>query len=474
MCAAFHNLSQTSREPVGFPWQGVLALQSNMNCPKQPLNRAASSRYISVKMKFWISQLIAVSWMTLSIVLSLPWVHDLEQYIPSFVAIAVIAGISYIPGYMNAFMIASLLVDRQPTFKTLAPKEDITIVIACRNEEKGIGETLNQIAKQDHEGKIDVIVVDNGSIDRTAEVAKELGKQLGLDILVVEETRPGKHHALNRALPLVTTRYVVTLDADTLLHPQAIRYIVARMLSAPADVSAVAGAVLVRNSRDNFLSKIQEWDYFLGIASIKRLQGLYQGTLVAQGAFSLYETDAIRNIGGWPDAIGEDIVLTWRLLGTNQRVFFEPLAVAFTDVPTTFKHFFRQRSRWARGMIEALKVIKPWQQPIMFARFLTGYNLLMPYLDFVYTFCWLPGLVAAFFGHYWIVGPITLLVLPLALLQNMILYRYQKYVFRTLDLKIRRNRWGFVAFVLCYQMIMSPVSVCGYFQECLKLGRVWK
>jgi biofilm PGA synthesis N-glycosyltransferase PgaC len=60
---------------------------------------------------------------------------------------------------------------------------------------------------------------------------------------------------------------------------------------------------------------MQEWDYFLGIASVKRMQGLYQGTLVAQGAFSLYRTQALRAAGGWPDAIGEDIVLTWRLIG---------------------------------------------------------------------------------------------------------------------------------------------------------------
>lgn len=53
---------------------------------------------------------------------------------------------------------------------------------------------------------------------------------------------------------------------------------------------------------------------FLGIASIKRMQGMYQGTLVAQGAFSLYTTDILKQVGGWPDAIGEDIVLTWKML----------------------------------------------------------------------------------------------------------------------------------------------------------------
>ncbi|WP_248476807.1 glycosyltransferase family protein [Tepidibacter aestuarii] len=82
------------------------------------------------------------------------------------------------------------------------------------------------------------------------------------------------------------TKYVLTLDADTLLHKLAIRNIISRMLTAPDDVCAIAGTVLVRNGRSNLLAKVQEWDYFLGIASIKRLQGLFQGTLVAQGAFN--------------------------------------------------------------------------------------------------------------------------------------------------------------------------------------------
>ena len=267
---------------------------------------------------------------------------------------------------------------------------------------------------------------------------------------------------------------MVSLDADTLLHKSAIRYLVSRIKSAPKEVCAVAGSVLVRNSRKNLLTRLQEWDYFLGIASIKRMQGLYQGTLVAQGAYSLYRTEALRDAGGWPDAIGEDIVLTWKLLNSKKKVFFEPLAVAFTEVPVTLKHLMRQRSRWARGMIEALKLFKPWQQPVKYVKYLTGINLIMPYLDFVYTFCWMPGLILAFFGRYWIVGPATLFVVPLALVQNYILYNYQREVFRKLDLRIRRNHLGFGLYVLVYQMLMSPMSVIGYCQELLMLRRKWK
>jgi len=372
------------------------------------------------------------------------------------------------------FIAVSLVLDRQPQFKTTDPQEPVTILIACHNEEKSIANTLQYVSNQDYHGPIRVIVIDNASTDKTAETAQKAGEDFGIDVCVLFESTPGKFNALNRGLKFVNTEYTVTLDADTILHKSAIRYLVSSILSAPAEVCAVAGSVLVRNSRENLLTRLQEWDYFLGIASIKRMQGLYQGTLVAQGAYSLYRTEALREAGGWPDAIGEDIVLTWRFLNSEKRVFFEPLAVAFTEVPAKLKHLMRQRSRWARGMIEALKLFRPWQQPIKYVRYLTGINLIMPYLDLVYTFCWMPGLILALFGKFWIVGPATLFVVPLALVQNYLLYRYQRGVFKTLDLRIRRNRLGFILYVFVYQMLMSPMSVIGYCQEILMLRRRWK
>jgi biofilm PGA synthesis N-glycosyltransferase PgaC len=444
--------------------------------PLQPkIKRRKNKLYISINKKFVFSHLISVAWLAFSIYLSLPWLEDLSAIISLPLAIIVIGGIAYVPGYMNAFLVMSLLLDRQPPFKNQQPNDDITLLVAAFNEEESIFQTLSYVADQDYEGKINVIVIDNHSSDRTYEQLIKAQKELPLDINILKEPLPGKFHALNKGLLHVTTRYVITLDADTLLHPSAVRFLVSRMESSPANVGAVAGSMLVRNSRDNIWAKIQEWDYYLGIASIKRLQGLYQGTLVAQGAFSLYKTECVRQVGGWPNAIGEDIVLTWRLLQKGWRVYFEPLAAAFTDVPSNLPHFAKQRSRWARGMIEGLSEIKPWNQPQLYTKYLTGVNFFMPYLDIVYTFFWLPGLVLAFFGYYWIVGPMTLFVLPLTVLSYGILYFYQKhYVFKNLNLKVRKNTIGFILFILCYQMIMSPISVWGYYQELFKLKRVWK
>lgn len=288
--------------------------------------------YMPVLWKFWISQAVAISWTALSIWLSIPWIYDLEQIVGHFWALFIVAGLAYVPGYLNAFLVVSLLFDRQPDFKINNPQEAISVLIAARNEATNIQDTLHYISRQDYAGTIHVIIVNNGSTDDTVQIARETARNLNMQLTILHEERPGKHLALNTGLDRVQTDLVITLDADTLLHPAAIRYVVSRLRSAPDDVCAVAGSILVRNSRQTFWTRLQEWDYFLGIASIKRLQGLYQGTLVAQGAFSLYKTKAVVKVGGWPDAIGEDIVLTWKFFEQHYRVYFEPLADAFTDV----------------------------------------------------------------------------------------------------------------------------------------------
>jgi len=434
----------------------------------------ARDNYMPVIVKFIISQIFAILWVLLSIYLSRFWLRDLSQVLTAPIAILIIFGIAYIPGYLNAMMVLSLLQDEQPPLKNKNPKEPVTVLVAARNEAERIEETLQYIAQQDYEGEITVLIVDNNSTDDTISKAEEASKKLQLPVKIIKEAAPGKFNALNTGLKSVETKLMITLDADTLLHKSAIRFIVARKLSAPKDVVAVAGSVLVRNSRENLLTRLQEWDYFLAIASIKRLQGLYQSTLVAQGAFSLYEAEIVREAGGWSDAIGEDIVLTWDFLKENNKVYFEPTAISFTEVPSSFKHLIRQRSRWARGMVEALKNTKPWQQPNMYLKFLTGVDLAIPYLDFIYTFFWIPGLILAFFGIFWIVGPMTLLVLPLTFGSYFILYQYQRKIFKKQDLRIRSNYFGFFLFILGYQILMSPISVWGYIQEIFGLDRIWR
>lgn len=274
----------------------------------------SSKVYISVKTKFFISLIISVLWTLIAISLSQPWIDDLSIMLNHFLAVFIISGIALVPGFMNIFLIISLLLDKQPKLNNYNPDDDVTLLISAFNEEIGIFNTLKYVKNQNYNGNIHTIVIDNNSHDNTSLEVKRAMSELNMDILLLSEPNPGKFNALNYGLQHVNTELVITLDADTLIHKNAIRNLVGRIKSSPDEVCAVAGSMLVRNSRDNWLSKIQEWDYFLSISSIKRMQGLYQGTLVAQGAFSLYKTEVVSELGGWSDAIGEDIVLTWKML----------------------------------------------------------------------------------------------------------------------------------------------------------------
>ncbi len=136
---------------------------------------------------------------------------------------------------------------------------------------------------------------------------------------------------------------------------------------------------------------MQSWDYRLGINGIKRMQAAYQSTLVAQGAFSAYWTDDVRAVGCWPDAIGEDIVLTWSMMASRGLVEYEPCALGATAAPERVRDLTRQRSRWAQGMLECLQRNPPAEQPRALAKFVCGIDYLVPFLDVGYVFFWIPG-----------------------------------------------------------------------------------
>jgi biofilm PGA synthesis N-glycosyltransferase PgaC len=428
--------------------------------------------YVPVKFKFTFALVLAFLWTVLSFHLAQRWLHDMTLLMGPVAANLVLFGIAILPGGMNAFLMSSLLMDRRPPFRgAVGQLPGLSILVAAYNEEACIAQTIESIAKQEYAGPLQVIVINDGSTDTTAD---ELNRLAYPWLEVIHMPRNvGKANALNEGLKRVRHAITVTVDGDSYLYRSALENLIRRYLSDPKNTRAVAGAVLVRNSRKNLVTRIQEWDYFHGIAAVKRLQSLYQGTLVAQGAFSAYDTEVLRSIGGWPSAVGEDIVLTWAILKAGYRVGYAENACLFTNAPDTWRQFIRQRQRWSRGLMEAFKV--HWQllfKPRMNTLFI-WWNLLFPYLDLVYTLAFVPGLVLALFGVYWIAGPMTLMVLPMAIVINGIMYRIQSRMFTAQGLKVRRNSLGFVLYSLFYGLVLQPACVVGYVQEFVTRGKRW-
>jgi biofilm PGA synthesis N-glycosyltransferase PgaC len=427
--------------------------------------------YLPVKSKFLISTAFALTWVTVSWLLAQHWLNELSDVAGAVPAVAIIFFIALLPGFLNAHILSSVVLDRAPPLVLDLNFPKITLLIAAYNEAQNIAETFRGIKAQNYPADVEIVVVDDGSTDGTVATLRSMKIK---NLKIIQANHGGKANALNEGLKHVSQDIVVCIDADTFLHPQALRRIVARFLTDPAETAAVAGCVLVKNSRSTFMTRLQEWDYFTGIASAKRQQSLYQGTLVAQGAFSAFRTKVVKAHQGWPSVIGEDIVLTWSLIKAGWRIGFEPTAIGFTSAPDTLYGFYRQRKRWSRGMIEGLKQHGQmvWSNSRL-SSFFVGIDFIIPFIDLFYAFVFLPGVILALFSHFYIVGPSTLLVLPLAFLIVFVMYSKQKAVFDELSLEVRQNFVGFVVYMVVYQVMMSPICVIGYAQELLGWRKKW-
>jgi biofilm PGA synthesis N-glycosyltransferase PgaC len=451
-------------------------LQLDTQPLEKPAAPVATDRkfYLSVRTKFAVTVIFSVLWAALSVYLSQPWTRDLAAYIGYPLAYTIIAGIAIIPGFMNAFMVAALMLDRRPPgapLPSLYPP--LSILIATYKEEESILSKLESVAKQGYPGRLQVIVINDGSPDKTAELVRGAQANYPWLELVDVEKNAGKVNALNQGLKQARHSLVLTVDGDSYLYKDALKNIVERYINDPSHTAAVAGCILVRNSHLNWLAKAQEWDYFHGIACIKRIQSLFQGTLVAQGAFSLYRKAVLEEAGGWPECVGEDIVLTWAILKKGYRVGFCEDACAFTNVPTSLNQFIRQRQRWSRGMIKAFKQHPEILVTPRLSTFFVYWNVLFPLLDLIFTVVFLPGLVLALFGYYFIAGPMTLVLLPLAGLINILMFSIGRKMFDANGLTVRRNIVGFLTYTLAYSVFLQPACLLGYVSELLELKKSW-
>lgn len=425
--------------------------------------------YVPIKLKFVSCVIFAAIWAIVSTFVALPWIEELQGVVGVFWAWWIVGGIAIVPGYMSAFLMFALLFDSRPKRRSdISHYPAISVLIAAYNEAENIQSTLESIDRQEYPGEMTVYVINDGSTDATAEKVNEVAYKYPWLTFLDYSVNEGKSAALNKALEKVTTNLTITIDGDSYLYKDALKNLVGRYISDPQNTVAVAGAVLVRNSRKNLVTKVQEWDYFHGIAAIKRIQSLFQGTLVAQGAFSVYDTAVLRDCGGWKHVVGEDIVLTWDILARGHRVGFAEDAVLFTNAPDTWGQFFNQRRRWSRGLIEAFKT--NWQllfKPRMTTLFI-WWNLLFPWMDLAYTVAFIPGIIAALFGYFLLAGPLTLILLPMALLVNWLIFVVQSRMFSDQGLKVRRNPIGFMFYAFLYSIILQPACVVGYIHELFK------
>jgi len=220
-----------------------------------------------------------------------------------------------------------------------------SIVVPAHDEVRVIAKSLAAIGRLEGDG-IEVIVVDDGSTDGTADVAR------AFPCRVIRQPQRGKAAALNAGIAVATGDVVVVLDADTVLAPDFLR-LVAPHFADPA-VGAVAGNVKVGNRR-SFLARLQALEYIVSLNLDRRAQAQLNVMSVVPGAAGAFRRRAVLGVGGYPtDTLVEDADLTFTLLAAGWRIPYEPAAVAWTEAPQRVSAVMRQRRRWSFGTVEVV------------------------------------------------------------------------------------------------------------------------
>ena len=227
----------------------------------------------------------------------------------------------------------------------------VSVLVPAYCEEAVIERTVESLIALDWPAK-EVIVVDDGSPDRTAEILEPYARA-GRIRLVRKLVNEGKAMALNDGIPLTRGEIVVIVDADIQPRPDVLRYLIPHFDSAR--VAAVAGNPQVTNHR-SLLAKVQATEFASIISVLRRAQRVWGRILTVPGAISAFRKSAMVDVGLFdPEMATEDIALTWKLQRRFYDVRYEPRAVAAMQVPETVEGLWHQRKRWAIGLAQVLR-----------------------------------------------------------------------------------------------------------------------
>ena len=225
--------------------------------------------------------------------------------------------------------------------------EPVSVIVPAYNEKECIADTVRSLVASDH--PVEIIVVDDGSTDGTADIAESLGLP---HVTVVRKTNGGKASALNTGILRARNNLIVMIDGDTVFEPTTVRRLV-QPFGSP-DVGAVAGNAKVAN-RKSLIARWQHIEYVIGFNVDRRVYDLLSCMPTVPGAVGAFRRDVLLQVGGVSDdTLAEDTDLTMAVCRGGWRVVYQETARAWTETPSTLSQLWRQRYRWSYGTIQSM------------------------------------------------------------------------------------------------------------------------
>lgn len=228
--------------------------------------------------------------------------------------------------------------------KRFSPK--VSLLVPCYNEEKNVSKTLQSILNLDYpKENLEIIVIDDGSKDRTLEIAQNFATK-DIRIKVFHKENGGKYTALNLGIAKATSQYIGTVDADSFLHKNSLKKIMEQFENPK--VMAVISSVRIANPT-TILEGVQYVEYLMG-NFLKKVFSFLNGINVVPGPLSVFNKKVFDKIGLYRKAHQtEDLEMAFRMQKNNMLITQAVDAIVYTQGCKTFKALLKQRLRWNKG-----------------------------------------------------------------------------------------------------------------------------
>lgn len=229
----------------------------------------------------------------------------------------------------------------------------ISVLIAAFNEERVIEAAVRSLLAADY-GAAEIIVIDDCSQDRTAQIVARLAVEDSRMSLLSLPQNQGKAAALNAGVAAATAEYLVVTDADTIASADFLKWMIAPLVNGQAD--AVAGKVKAGYpGGSGVMQTLQSIEYVTVQHLTRVMQKVSNSAIMVPGNAGAFRKAAVLAVGGYsPRAKAEDADLSFRLVKHGLRIVCQPRATVWTEVPTTWPSFFRQRLRWIHGNLQCI------------------------------------------------------------------------------------------------------------------------
>lgn len=274
------------------------------------------------------------------------------------------------------YLLLLYLTKKEGRKKSKTKEDKVSIIIPCYNEEENIGKLLKHLEKLNYtKNKLEIIVVDDGSKDKTFEIAKKFSESLNLNIKVFKKQHSGKAASVNYGIKNATGKYIIVLDADT--FPE--RNFIKKVLKGFSDKKVMAVVpILLPKTTNNIIEKMQTIEY--KITNFIRNLLCIENALNVAPAASVFKKEFFEKHGYFDEGnVTEDLEIGMRILSKGYKIKHVK-AIAYTLVPKNLKKLARQRIRWTYGFF--VNIVK--YKDLLFSPYFGDFgNFILPLLLFL-------------------------------------------------------------------------------------------